>query len=151
MRAQWQNFHLHPLLCVGPNLHENVYLLGAWWVGGVVVFFGFFWAISLGPKPSLFLLVCLGFFVFFGVFFLVWFLFVFGLENKTNLFFPKRWVLGLFFSVSRSFSLACLSLSLSLSLSLFSLFLSSFFLVFFLVLFWLSCFGVYLSCLVSAL
>ena len=90
------HFGLWAQICI-----KLCFLLGV----GLVVLFFFFWGggSSLGTKPSLFLLVCFGFYWCFVCF-------AFGLRLK--------------FSVSLSFYLACLSVSLSLSLSLFFVFVS---------------------------
>ena len=134
-----ENLQMQPLGGGWGKLRKNVFfLLGACWVGGLVVFVLF---PSFGSKSSLFLLVCFGFswvvwvcvfFMFSGlvsfvllVMRMVWFVFVFRCENKTNLCYPKRCLCVFIFCVSLPFSLVCLSLFLC--------FVFSSFLVFYLV------------------
>ena len=114
----FQNFQMHPLWG-GEICTKMCFLLGARWVGGLVVFVLF---PSLGSKPSLFLFLFFFWCVFFlcVCFFLVsfvllvlrmaWFVFVFSCENETNLFYPKRCFCEFIISVSLPFSIDCLSL-----------------------------------------
>ena len=115
--------YIAPVSGCGPKFARTcVFLLGAWWVGGLL----FLGLSHLALNPSYF-----RWFVFVFCVFLVWSVFC------------LVFVLRIIFSVSLSFSLACL---LSLSLFFLSLFRPSSF-----SLFLLSCFEACLSCLVSLL
>ena len=127
-RQKWQNLHLHPFRFVGPNLHAIVFLLGV----GLVVLFFLGGGSSLGTKPSLFLLVCVGYY-----WWLVCFVFL-RLIFSVSLFSPWLAFLSLSLSLYLFLTLS-LSISLSLSLSYFAfpfLFHVSLFFLYYVVLFY---------------
>ena len=123
-----RSYELQPkalLSLLKPSFHESQ-KFECFVVTYLLFFFCYFWrATSLGPKPSLFFLVCFSFCYF--VFFL------FSSKNRKNCF-PHKSGLVCFLSVSPGFSLAFFHPLLTLSLSLLSLCPSLFsFLSFFLV------------------